>query len=314
MLEVTHRCPCDCIHCLLAEEHGDELTIDEISNLFKQLREEGTINISISGGEPFLRNDLPTILGEARNNGFIVSILTTGITLGHAEVQLIKKLQISRIETSLLGANPETHDSLMRHPGAFNSMMKAVKLLRSEGINIIIKGTILKQNYSELDGMADLCRSLGLPFLANVVISPRTDGDTGIQASMLSDNEFIRLDPVHINGGLIPDENTEGGAILSCKAGITSACIAQQGDVYPCVIMRKKIGTIRKNTIKEIWHDNPDPFIIKLRTSKPEDASGCYSCELKNNCKRCPGIAFLETGSVHGSPMSSCRLAGKIKR
>ncbi len=312
MLEVTHRCPCDCIHCLLAKKYEDELAIDEISDLFRQLREEGTFNIGISGGEPFLREDLPVILEEARKNGFIISILTTGITIEHAEITLIKKLNISRIEISLLGANPETHDSVMRHKGAFNRMLKAAKQMHSEGVNIIMKGTILKQNYAELDDMARLCDSLGLPFLANVVISPRTDGDTHTQDNMLSADECALLDPVHINGGLIPDENTDGGAILSCKAGITSACISPQGDVFPCVIMRKKIGAIRKNSIKEIWHDNPDPFVIGLRSAKPEDATRCFSCESRAHCKRCPGTSFLETGSVFGVPTSFCRLAGKI--
>jgi radical SAM protein with 4Fe4S-binding SPASM domain len=313
MLEVTHRCPCDCVHCFLVKDPAGELTLDEITGLFAQLREEGAINIGISGGEPFLRNDLPAILASARKNGLFVSLLTTAIYIERPEVMLLKKLSIYNIEISLLGAKPETHDSVMRYDGAFDHTMNAVKLLRAEGINVMMKATLLEQNYKELEAMAELCRSLKVGFSANVLISPGTDGNLRTQGQMLTMKELSDLNPDYIDAGLIPGESAKEGALLVCSAGKTSAGISPQGDIYPCIILREKIGNIREKTLKDIWHDHPAPFLTSLRETRQEDVLQCFACEARTRCRRCPGNAYLETGSHLMAPPSACHIALKIK-
>ncbi len=312
MFEVTHRCPCDCVHCFLVKDPKGELSLEEITDLFTQLKKEGTINIGISGGEPFLRDDLPRILEEAKRNGFFLSILTTGILVGRAEAILLKKLNVFNAEISMLGSTAETHDGIMNRPGAFNRMIKAVGHLKAEGINVIMKSTLLKQNYRELDDMAALCKSLDVPFEANLFLSPMMDGNTAPQEFMLDGDELSGLNRKHINGGLIPGEDMGGGAILTCNAGKTSAGISPRGDIYPCILMRKKIGSIRERTLQDIWHDNPDTFLSELRALKPEDVRQCATCDLKPLCRRCPGTAYLETGSLAKAAPGACRCAQGI--
>lgn len=312
MLEVTHRCPCNCVHCYQARNHDDELSLDEISDLFTQLREEGTINIGISGGEPFMRKDIAGILGSAKKNGFFISILTTGVLIDRAEADMLEQLHVFNAEISLLGATPETHDTLMKHPGAFDRMLRAVSLLREKQINVALKSTIMRGNFRELSEMAALCERLHVPFQANLMVSPRVDGDPAPLALALSREEIATLDREFLTGGLIPGEDMKGGAMLTCNAGKNTAGISPQGDIYPCILMRKKIGSMRERTLRDIWHDHPDPFLATLRAIKPEDVVECVTCELRTHCRRCPGVTYLETGSPSGKSPSACHCARGI--
>ena len=307
IFEVTHRCPCDCIHCFLVKERDNELTTEEIIILFKQLQDEGVLTLTLTGGEPFLRDDISQILYSAREKQFFISILTTGILIDHAEVNLINETGVSDIEISLLGSNSDTHDTIMRCPGAFNRMLRAVKLMRNEDINIKLKSTIMKQNYKELPDMAKLAQKYDVHFSASVVISPRVNGDTSILELSLNNDEISRLDPDLINEGLIPGEVRGNGAILTCNAGKINASISPQGDIYPCVIMRHDLGNIRNIDINNIWHFNPDPFLMELRDLKDEGVYECYSCNYNKGCYRCPGIAYTETKKLVASVPSVCK-------
>ncbi|MBN2158529.1 MAG: radical SAM protein [Spirochaetes bacterium] len=312
MIEVTHRCPCSCVHCFQVRNNENELTLAEFSDIFGQLRDEGAINIGITGGEPFARGDLAAVIESARKHGFFLSILTTGLMIGRAEADMLEKLRVYSAEISLLGATPETHDTLMNVPGAFDRMTRAVSLLRERRINVALKTTVMRQNYRELQDMKALCARLGATFQANLTVSPRLDGERTPQDFLLTGEEIAAIDPELINGGLIPGEDMKGGAVLSCNAGKNSAAISPQGDVYPCILMRKKVGSLRERSLRDIWHDSPAPFLEELRTLKPEDVADCSKCGMRAYCRRCPGVTYIETGSLTAKSPTACHCAAGI--
>jgi len=309
LVEVTHRCPCNCTHCFLVRTPTDEMSLDEIADLLRQLREEGAFTLGFTGGEPFLREDLPLILEMARKDRFFTSILTTGILVGPPEVNLLRRLKVGHLEMSLLGAGPETHDAIMRHPGAFDRMVRAVKRLREANVGVCLKATIMRPNWHELGAMAALAKDLGVRFSASVSVAPRVDGDRSPQQLALSEAEIARLTPAMIDGGLIPGEEHGPGGLLTCNAGTSVAGISPQGDVFPCILFRRAVGTIRERTLQDIWHDHPDPFLDELRRVKPEAVAECFTCELRPHCRRCPGVAYLETGGLGLPSASACATA-----
>ena len=241
-------------------------------------------------------------------------MITTGILIAEPEVKLFSRCGIKNLELSLLGATSETHDSIMRFPGAFRKTLKAVKLLRANGIGVSLKLTIMKENYRVLTAMVEIARRLDAGFSASITILPSIDGNTSPQIHALDEHEIELLDPRFLNGGLIPEEEFKGGALLTCAAGRSVCGISPQGDIFPCIILRHKLGNIRDSSLKEIWHNNPDPILYKLRSSKPEDISDCFACEQKPFCKRCPGIAYLETGQIDLPAFGACATAGAMKR
>ncbi len=309
MIELTHRCPCDCQHCFLVRDGRDELTTAEVLDLLDQLREEGAFNLGLTGGEPFLRRDLPEILARAHTHRFFVSILTTALTIGPAEVAMLQEHRVQRLEVSLLGATAATHDAIMRRPGAFARTLQAVSLLVAGGLDVRLKTTVLRPNRHELPAIRELARGLGAHYEANIVVSPRIDGDREPLDLALTQAELVDIDPSFLNAGPIPGEDPSAGAVLVCKAGRTVAAIGPRGEVYPCLLFRRPVGNLRERSLRGILHDAPDPFLTELRALEPADITGCRTCALQARCQRCPGITYLETGDVRRASPSACALA-----
>src|SRR5258708_29833351 len=82
LFEVTHRCNLGCTHCYLTEgpvgrpkPTREELTLDEIRSVLDQLAEAGTLFLTLSGGEVFMRRDFLELLAPPPAPGFSVTPL-----------------------------------------------------------------------------------------------------------------------------------------------------------------------------------------------------------------------------------------------
>ncbi len=314
MIELTHACPCDCEHCFLVRQPRDEMSTAEVIDLLEQLRALGVINLGLTGGEPFARRDLPAILEAAHADRFFTSILTTGYNVGSGEVDLLVRCGVKRAEVSLLGAEPETHDRIMRRPGAFDHMLAAVKLMSAAGLSVRLKSTLMQSNYRQLEAMNELATGLGVLFQANITVAPRVDGDCSPQALGLDERQLAGLNPALINGGLIPDEDFGEGGLLTCQAGRTVIGINPRGEVYPCLLYPAVLGNIRQNSLREILFEKPSTFLQEIRTLVPEDVAHCHACELRRHCQRCPGIAYMETGDPRARSETACVVARGLAR
>ena len=82
-IELTRRCPLDCLHCYNNLPMGDqaarsqELTFAEHVRLLDELVAAGTLFILYSGGEIFARKDFLDIYTEAKKRGFLITFLPT---------------------------------------------------------------------------------------------------------------------------------------------------------------------------------------------------------------------------------------------
>ena len=109
-LAVTHRCPLRCRHCYAATESTapPELTFHEIEKLVQEMAAMDVRELTITGGEPFVRTDILDIIGPCLENGLRLTVLTSGIVdsafLGH-----VKQSDVE-LRLSLDGASEETHD------------------------------------------------------------------------------------------------------------------------------------------------------------------------------------------------------------
>jgi radical SAM protein with 4Fe4S-binding SPASM domain len=314
VLEVTHKCPCSCEHCYLRKDTSNELSTEEICDLLDQLKEEGVINLTITGGDPLARKDLDTILARARDHQFFVYLLTTGFLLDAQAVQMLKRNGVRQVELSLHGTDAFTHDAVMVRTGSFDRMQAAARFLVAAGIQVRFNSTITRCNHEQLHGLRELATNLGGSFGASASVAPHVDGSLDSMSIALSEEQVAQLDPTLLDGGLIPGETGSPGALLKCNAGVTAAGIGPRGEVYPCIIFRKELGNIRDNRLADIWRDNPNAFLESWRNLKQEEVAQCHSCEDKKFCRRCPGTAFLETRSLTAAQPSACTLARGMKK
>lgn len=309
IIELTHRCPCRCRHCYVIDNPApDGLDTADVCRILDQARDEGVIHVMLTGGEVLLRRDLDDILAHARRHRFFVSVLTSGLTLDDDAAAMLAEHHAYSVELSLLGATAAINDDLMRVPGALARICAAARRLRQHGLRTTLKATVMRPNAHELAAMRDLARELDCHFSASPTVAPRRDGHDDPLRLALDEDELAALDPALLGGGLIPGEEG-GGAALVCKAGRSVAGISPAGDVYPCIMWPRPVGNLRERSLQDIWHDDPDPFLLDLRGLEESHIATCAACDLRRHCRRCPGAAWLETGSLTEPAPSHCAAA-----
>lgn len=78
-------------------------------------------------------------------------------------------------------------------------------------------------------------------------------------------------------------------------AGTRYITILPNGDVIPCMVLQVKLGNVRENTLKEIWHDSPI-----LRTLRNRDLlkGKCGRCKYRISCAGARCKAYEKTGDM----------------
>jgi MoaA/NifB/PqqE/SkfB family radical SAM enzyme len=139
----------------------DELADKEVLKLIKEAAGIKPTNICICGGEPLLREKLLYKAGEILSASSIpVSMVTNGSLLTKEKIKNLIDSGISRIQVSLDGASPETHEHLRRFKGSFQSALNALSALKEvdPSIQTSVAFTPTRFNCHEIEKVFHLCR------------------------------------------------------------------------------------------------------------------------------------------------------------
>ncbi len=311
--ELTQRCNLRCVHCLFTHDVGDELRTDDIFFILDQLRRLGVLCLSLSGGEIFTRRDIGEILAYLEEERFLLTLYTNGTLIDETLLDGIVSLKPFRVEISVYGATPEVHDAVTRVPGSFHRTTRTMEALAETGVPVIFKGFLLKPNFHERFRMMDLAKQIGVAYAFDFNLMPMEDGRLDNLAVGLSIDQIRTIYQEVNHEGLIlrntvkiktRDSQLPRGGNVICNPGRISGCISSTGDVFPCPTLRIPMGNLKTQSFEEIWGtDKIDP----LRYMRLEDLRVCPTCPTLEECNRCPGVAYLETGDYLGpSPRAVC--------
>ncbi len=318
-IELTIRCNLRCAHCYNCDREGSapspaaELRFDETRGLLDELRAEGTLFISLTGGEPMLHPRFWDILDEAAARRFAVTILTNGTLLGkYACRRLARHRNIRRVNLSFYGATGETHDALTRTPGSFRLAMEGLRNLRRLGLPAALNFLVTRHNAREIPSMIEWARSLSLPFVVDTSITPRRDGNPGPleHRADLSDLESLyrgALRPL-----LLAGDPGHPGNDFRCDCARSNVAISAGGDVWPCIAAPISGGNIRRGGFRRIW--NVSETFNRIRRLEISDFKTCYSCRLSAWCPRNNGTALLVSGDYTCADPRACSEAEIIRR
>jgi MoaA/NifB/PqqE/SkfB family radical SAM enzyme len=305
LFEVTHRCNLGCEHCYLTEgpvgrprPSREELTLDEIRTVLDQLAEAGTLFLTLSGGEVFMRRDFLQILAHARSCGFSVTIFTTGTLLTPETAAELADLHPLSVEVSIYSAGPEVHDRITKIPGSHARSLRALRLLGERGVVILIKSPLMSLNSGEYRGIAALADELGAGYGFDPLLIPRRDGNPAPVGLSLERDQLRAYfsDPVlarefHEPVKCLPQKGEE-----LCGTGRRTCMISPYGDVFPCGVHPLPAGNLREQSFREIWTGSP--LLRDLRATTAD--------QLKNGARslpgfRCSALALIENGDFLGA-------------
>ena len=309
-IDVTYRCNERCEHCYLDHADRGEMTTAEIKGILDQLAAAGTFLLTFSGGEVFLRRDFLELVAYARQLLFNVKVKTNAVMIREFEAAELRRLGVEQIQISVYSHRPEVHDAVTKLPGSLKKTLRAVHLLREQGLKVTIANVLMKNNFDDYKGVQALAEEMGATYGLDPTITPMLDGNRsvlnlGVAGSMLPavfhDASLVGDVAAYCAPPPAPGEDVMGG--LPCSAGHTSCYISPYAEVFPCVQFPIACGNLRQQSFQEIWRDSA--AFHEVRSIRARDLTTCSSCSHVGTCSRCPGAAYME-GDMRGPSTADC--------
>lgn len=332
--EVTGKCNMRCQHCRAWNEPREDLPLSVMKNVldFVAAESEGKFGVTISGGEPFVRNDLAEIVRLASSFPARPMAITTNGSLC-TEKRLREILNAKGetdpiIQVSIDSANANEHDLFRGYAKAHSRALRSLKCAQDLGLSVAIRATVRAGHISSMEALAHLALTLGVRNLSFGTVVPfgRAVGNsmgmtstekkefllevTRLRKSFVNTTNVETEDPLKFSlgcndvwdlGDIDPDDDLSFGG---CTAGITTLNVTSDGIITPCAVLSCKILDAREKGASAIREEYVQSEVVKNLLSRSFKGK-CGSCSLKRLCGGCRAIPFALSDELMGED-SSC--------
>lgn len=322
-IEVTRRCPLECLHCYNNLSMGDtearrrELTKEEHFRVLDELADLGCFWILYTGGEIFARKDFLEIYTCAKKKGFLITLFTNGTIINEEIADYLVEWRPFAIEITLYGRTRETYEALTAVPGSFDRCLRGIRLLKERGLPLKLKTVATSVNKHEVLAMRQFAEDeLGVEFKLDAQINPRLDCSNSPLAVRLTPEEAVALDlsspkrveeyrKLAIKGIQDPPTLAQVDTTYSCGGGMNSFAINPYGEIGICVISQQETFSIREHGVKAVWEHS----LLELRNRKRKAMTKCVECRIQSLCGMCPANGELENGDRERPVSFLCHVA-----
>ncbi len=302
-------------------DNGKKFKVEDKDALQSELLKLKEINkvkpvVELSGGEPFVREDIFDIISYIKEKNLTLIIYTSGIKKSKKGVvgiaddpgfidklsTILRKEDEDCIVLSLEGAKEKTHDLIMKREGHFKIVEDAIVAFKQKKMNIEIHCTPMKLNYMEIPSLIEKVNMLNISNISFLRLVPQGRARQNKDMLMLSPEEFKSLIDILHKEWLKAENNPSATKIRlgcpidfrhlmysilrkPCHGGRDQILIRPDGDIHPCPAWKEmkelSIGNIRNDKKREPIRDawlNSD--IINLFRSYSADNlwGDCYYC------------------------------------
>lgn len=292
-LYLTNECNMRCPHCYMwaGSKLDNEITLDEILQLFSNFAFYGGKTVVLSGGEVCLRKDLLDILKGAYNNGLKIQLITNG-SLWSQSLIIEASKYISQIRVSIDGYS-ENENKLVRGLGSFDKALNTIHSFLKQGIKTELAITPLyKKDLSQhIQDYVDFIIGLNTKYKEypfSVILSKDLLDGRNVKLSKEEKEEYReitnRIDFL-CYGRNSSDESffnarKEKMIIDCCTYG--ELTISSTGDIYFCsrVTSMSPVANIRTISFEEIVNLSREA----KRIANVDNLYPCRECELRYIC------------------------------
>ncbi|MFQ5613246.1 MAG: radical SAM protein [Anaerolineae bacterium] len=156
-------CNCQCVMCDIWRGNGNlqQLTEADVRGLLASLRELGTQQVVMSGGEALMNPNLFRLCDLLRAEGMKITILSTGLLLKRYAAQVVNRTD--EVIVSLDGSEA-VHNAIRRVPNAYRKLREGVRAVKALDPDFEISGrcVIQRLNYADWPHIVDAARDIGL--------------------------------------------------------------------------------------------------------------------------------------------------------
>lgn len=313
-LHLTERCNLKCKHCYQTGRGVDEMSlpevktaVDEISETLDEWKELYDIDFSrsfnVTGGEPFLRNDLFEILSEMGTKGFDSYLLTNGILIDKTKAKDLFSLGVKGVQVSIEG--PENIHETIRGKGSFSASLRGVNDLLDAGLTVTLNVTLSSLNAGFFMDIIELSSNLGVQKLGFSRLVPSGRGESMLNAMLSAEKvkdlykhifsldtgklRIVTGDPVASQSVVEENEDRGNVPLGGCAAGVSGLTILPDGVIVPCRRLYVPIGNIRTTSFREIWSTSG---VLEALRDRNRYQGKCGVCKRWANCRGCRAIAY----------------------
>ena len=300
-MKVGERWHCNqkCLNCYAANlpqgevEKDGILSTAEWKRIIDKCRKVGVPQLTFTGGEPTMRNDLIELIEYSR--WFVTRLNTNGLKLDREYAQRLYNASLDGIQITLYSHNPETHDFLVGKKGGFYRTVEGIKSCLEAGLNVSVNTPLIELNkdYSE---MLKFLKNMGVTYTGCSGLIPTGGAQHTLkEGGALSNKEMFKTisDAVEIahklgmdiqftSPGWLTNEqlNQLGLSIPACGACLSNMAITPRGDVIPCQswLHGETLGNFLETPWKKIWNH---PFCKEMR--EMENTEICPLSQIKKS-------------------------------
>ncbi len=302
--EITLGCNLRCVHCYnFDRERGrhpdparrEALTAAEIHRVIDEVREEGTLFLAFTGGEPTSHPAVVDFVAHASDAGMFTRLKSNGTQLKPSRIARLVRAGLKAVDVSVYGVTADTHDEFVRRRGAFARTMAGLQQARDAGIAVHIAFILSRANADAVPAMIAMAEGMGVSYGLDTHLTARHDGSRSSLALALDRPTLEQL-----YRGPLARYVGDGTKVarIACPCARSVCGIGSSGDVYPCIGAPLPAGNLRTSSFRNIWRHSPT--LQWVRGLRNEDFRACASCSHLPYCRRSSGVMLNNTGSFVG--------------
>ncbi|MEE1110009.1 MAG: radical SAM protein, partial [Lachnospiraceae bacterium] len=152
IFELTARCNFDCRMCYVhltpdeIRKQGRELTNAEWLAIAEKAKERGMLELTLTGGEIFVRRDFRELYTELKQMGFLINLMSNGYLVDERVMEWLAEDPPYAMRFTLYGASNETYRAVTGIPDGFDRVSHAIDLVKEADIPFYLMGLIIKEN------------------------------------------------------------------------------------------------------------------------------------------------------------------------
>ena len=279
------HCNQKCLHCYAANQPLSavpEMDTDQWLAVIEKCRSIGIPQLTFTGGEPTLRQDLVKLVQAAQ--WFVTRLNTNGRMLTSALCKDLRAASLDAVQITFYSADEAVHNELVGVDG-YTDTVNGIKNALAAGLNVSLNTPLCSLN-KDYRATVEFAHSLGIRYLTCSGLIPA--GNAAESAS-----KSVRLTPEELTEVLRPamdfalshgmevnftspgwlDEDTLTGLgftqIPSCGACLSNMAVAPDGTVLPCQswLTGHGLGHILRTPWNRIWR-SPECCAIRMESAR----------------------------------------------
>ena len=292
---ISSDCNFRCKYCyancgsITKSKSKNYLSTYEYQTIIDKIKDFGFVEIVFTGGEPLLNNDVFDMASYAREKGLSCGLLTNGSLINRYDIEQFKKFNYIKI--SFDSTERKINDQL-RGKGSYDKIIKAIKILRNNDINVDIGTVITKYNKDDLEKLIIYLHTefdVKVHTIANYIPLGR-ENNNDLSCSF---EEVKKCDEIIFktkcklaqNGfySIIQDFFFPNGRKVSCGMGVSEIYINEKGDIYPCRMTYENqyyLGNLLREELDNIL-GKVNRITKELHVDKLD---GCSKCDFRYLC------------------------------